>query len=194
MTDFVGIRYFVTGIARFGFWDALRRWWRYHLHPRNAIEWGVRKYHRWRLLDRRNKSWPRTVFAVNRDGDFFLVECPSCHATQGPWIISGCARCLEPGPHFHCDRCDIGFQVNLEDGVVRILDHRTGVPPLPTTLVRETSGTWHLGISRDAPWWWGRKELLRDLRDGKDAHGHAPYRVWPLPQSAPEGVPEAPAR
>lgn len=183
MRDFIGIRYFGYAIRHFGFWDALGRWWRYHLHPRNAVEWGQQKYRRWRLTDRRKKGWARTVFAVNRDGDFFLVECPSCHETQGPRLEEKCERCPTERRHFHCDRCEIGFSVDLEDGVAKILDHREGTPPLPTTMVREEpAGVLHLGIAPDAPWWWVRRELCRDFRNGKDAHGHQPYTTWPLPR------------
>ena len=71
------------GIARFGFWDAMFRTWVYHVHPKNGLDWLRNRIRRYHLTDRRNKkTYSRTVYAIDRDGDLYLVECPSCHDTQ----------------------------------------------------------------------------------------------------------------
>ena len=67
----------------------------------------------------------------------------------------------------------------LEDGLRVIYDHRNGNVLFPTTLVTDELKTLHLGIADDAPWWWPRRGLWRDLQpDGKDAHGHEAYKIW----------------
>jgi hypothetical protein len=136
-------------IARFGFWNAVYRTWVYHVHPRNGLEWLQDKIRNYHLKDRRKKRYGHTVYAVDRDGDLFLVECPSCHDTQSilfNWHYSeerdaegyrkgNAITEVVPPKTFQCYSCDIGFHVYLEDGLRRIIDHRDGVPPLPSRVV-----------------------------------------------------------
>ena len=186
--------YPLYAIARFGFWDAMFRTWVYHVHPKNALDWLQTQIRRYHLKDRRpKKGYSKTVYAVDRDGDLYLVECPQCHDTQSilfNWRYSeerdeegyrkGRAITeVVPPKTFQCYSCDIGFHVYLEDGLRFISDHRDGVPPLPSKVVWDDRGKIHLGISKDAPWWWNRREICRDLRDGKDAHGHHKYEIFP---------------
>ncbi len=190
--------YPLYAIARFGVADGLWRTWEYHLHPKNAWQWLRRRWRKFRLVDRRPKTWSRTVYAIDRDGDLFLVECPRCHATQHllfnldleqPWEERNgpTPRYFTetvPPKTFLCGACDIGFKVYLEDGIRQIRDHRKGVPPLPSVVVWDDNRTIHLGIAKDAPFWWQRREICRDLHDGKDAHGHKPYEIFPTESDA----------
>lgn len=180
--------YPLYGIARFGFWDAMWRTWVYHVHPKNSIEWLAKRIRAYHLIDRRKRGYGRTVYAVDRDGDLYLVECPQCHDTQSlffnrhtdeerVWFDESM-----PDRVFHCSRCSIIFSVYLEDGLRKIRDHRTGNPPIPTRVVRDDMGAYHLGISVEAPWWWKRYEIWPDLQNegkkaGYDAHGHYPYKI-----------------
>lgn len=188
--------YPLYSIARFGIVEGLSRFWTYHLHPRNAYHWAARQCRKYRLIDRREKKgWSRTVYAVDRDGDLFLVECPGCHQTQHLLFNLDLDQPYKerrikpkvwtdsvPPKTFQCSTCNIGFSVYLEDGIRRVRDHRDGTPPLPSTVVWDDQGTIHLGISASAPWWWKRREICRDLYDGKDAHGHYRYEVFPVKQ------------
>lgn len=186
------LHYLFYAIYRFGLAEGLIRYWKYELHPRNAWDWTKRRRRQYKLVDRRpKKSWHRTVYAVDRDGDLFLVECPQCHDTQSiifNWDYERQSTYVDsvPAKVFQCSMCSIGFRVYLEDGLRRIVDHRDGVPPLPSKVVWDDNRTIHLGISGDAPWWWRRREIERDLHDGKDAHGHKPYELVPVtPQASP---------
>lgn len=189
--------YPLYAIARFGFLDAMRRTWEYHLHPRNGWDLIRARYRRYKRVDRRpKKSWTLTVYAINRDGDYGIVECPQCHRTQHllfnldldqSWEQrnSGTPKVFTqsvPPKTFMCSGCSIGFRVHLEDGIRKIRDHRDGVPPFPATMVEDDNHKWHLGISADAPWWWNRRELYRDYnpKNGKDGHGHKPYEIFPV--------------
>jgi hypothetical protein len=160
------------------------RTWVYHVHPKNGFRWFQSRIRRYHLVDRRNKkTYSHAVYAVDRDGDLYLVECPKCHDTQHLIFNRKSEGRLYtnavPVNTFQCFLCDIGFWVYLEDGLREIKDHREGVPPLPSMVVRDDRGTIHLGIAKDAPWWWTRREICRDLHDGKDAHGHKRYEVFP---------------
>jgi hypothetical protein len=178
--------YPLYSIARFGVRNGLWRIWEYHLHPKNAWHWTLRRYRKLKLIDRRpKKGWNNTVYAVDRDGDLFLVECPKGHHTQHVffnWNYEEKKACTNsvPPKTFECLSCGIGFRVYLEDGLRRIRDHRDGTPPLPSMVVWDDNHELHLGISKDAPWWWKRREIYRDLHDGKDAHGHKPYEIFPI--------------
>lgn len=179
--------YFFYAKGRWGTAEAVKRVWRFHLHPRNIAHNIHDKYREWKLVDRREKkAWSRTVYAVDRDGDLYLVECPQCHDIQSVHMYSykeekPCWNCGKTGEtHFHCSRCSgMGFNVYLEDGLRKIEDHREGNVSLPSKLVWDDNNKIHLGISANAPWWWRRREVWRDLQaNGMDAHGHKPYVVW----------------
>lgn len=165
-----GAIYLVYACKRWGLLQGIRRWWEFHGSPLLWPKFIRRKYRHWKLIDRREKkTYSRTVYAINRDGDMYLVECPQCHNTQHLW--------KEQKKPFECNRCQIAFSVYTEDGVVRLKDHRAGNIPLPAVAVRDDQGTWHLGIAKDAPWWWTRRTVERDLHEGKDGHGHYPYEI-----------------
>lgn len=191
--------YFVYATKRWGLAEGVKRTWKHYVSPSAQLF----KYRQWaeerRRIDRREKkNYSRTVYAINRDGDMYVVECPSCNDHQGVW----CFRPSERSPdgsylreafcdicqsvrrmHFHCGRCGIGFDVHLEDGFCKIQDHRDGVPPFPTKLVIDDNGGYHMGISADAPWWWKRTDGYRDYNpeNGKDGHGHELYRIYRNP-------------
>lgn len=206
-----GWTYLPYAVERFGFFDGISRVWKWHASPTAQYQEFKRWLRRRSLIDRREKkSWSRQVYCIDRDGDFYLVECPQCHDTQGlwchrPWDIlteaqqeagikeAPCDSCGgEPKRiHFHCGRCGIGIIVYTEDGLRKMRDHRDGVPPLPTHAVCDEGGKWHLGIYADAPWWWTRREVCRDYNPetGKDAHGHERYKTFPnTPQQSPGGM------
>ena len=174
---FEGDTYFFYAIRRFGIADGLWRWWKYHGSPIAWLDVFERAWTRWGLRDHREKyRWgARTVYAVNRDGDLGLVECPKCRKFQDIWFE-------EEEKRFRCSICDIGFTVYLEDGLQKIRDHRNGNVPTPATALRDDAGILHLGITRDAPWWWRRVEVYRDFnaKTGKDGHGHHPYKIEAL--------------
>jgi len=123
--------------------------------------------------DRRLKrSHPLIKYAINRDGDLFFVECPICHRQD----------CLEPEDSrvrgvFRCQfrDCKHLFEVYTEDGVKTIFDHREGNLESKDILVLDGDKL-RAGINDDAPWWWRRYPIYRDLQEnGRDAHGHRPY-------------------
>lgn len=112
-------------------------------------------------------------WAINRDGDYYLVECPSCHRQ--------CISRDKAHGRFICSYCDIGFVVYTEDGAFSFRDYREGNVNFPANLVWDEAGNGYLGLTEDAPWWWRRRDIYRDLRkDGKDGHGHQLYETVPL--------------
>lgn len=194
-----GADYLVYAIKRWGWAKGLWLWFRWYGSP-HLIPYYIREsYRQWRLIDRRKKiPYSHTVYVVNRDGDLYLVECPRCHNTQtviayrchrsipmGDGISDPCFSCgKKDRTHFHCFHCysNFGWDVYLEDGLIECKDHRKGNPPNPCTVVRDDNKIYRLGIDKDAPWWWKRLSVWRDLNpeNGKDAHGHHPYEVWDI--------------
>ena len=182
--------YFRYAIKRFGFAEGLRRWWKYEASPMRWPRLIRERIQEYNLIDRREKcSYAHRTYAVDRDGDLYLMECPQCHQVQSVTVYhwqtdDPCHRCGKTGEtHFHCYHCsDIGFNVYLEDGLREILDHRTGNPPNPAKAVRDEQNKYRMGIDADAPWWWRRYEVWYDYnpKNGKDAHGHKPYVIWTI--------------
>ena len=162
--------YAIYAIKRFGFREGIKRTighigfiFSYEI-PQKIIDFKKR--------DRRKKSSGTTKYAINRDGDLFLVECPECHR-QHVWYEKG-----KKG--FECYKCRIIFSVYREDGVVKLVDFRKGdIQYFPRTAYREfyPDHLYVLGIEGDAPWWWGKKAIYRDLHDGMDAHRHRAYKI-----------------
>lgn len=182
--------YFFYATWRWGLAEGIKRYWTYHLHPRNIIERWARRYRVWKRIDRRDKQgYSRSVYAVDRDGDLYLVECPQCSRIDifFNWDYENKKAYTDtvPPKAFQCSMCEIGFTVYLEDGLRRLRDHRKGVPPLPSIVVWDDTGTCHLGIAKDAPWWWRRREIYRDYDPdtGKDGHGHYKYEIFPVKSS-----------
>lgn len=131
----------------------------------------------WIRKDRRPKTFCHVKFAVDRDGDLFIIECPKCHSQvyldkEGEW---GTFRCNYHG-------CRTLFQIYTEDGIRIIKDFRDGDLEKGAVLVYDNKELC-AGIDADAPWWWPRRYLSgRDLRpNGKDAHGHKAYQILPDP-------------
>jgi hypothetical protein len=185
-----GFNYLGYAVKRFGFADGVCRWWKYEASPMRwpgLIRDRIKEY---RLIDRREKcSYAHRSYAVDRDGDMYLIECPVCHQTQSVTVYllpedKPCHNCGKMGEtHFHCYHCsDFGFNVYLEDGLREILDHRTGNLPNPGIAVRDDQNKYRMGIDADAPWWWRRYEIYYDFNsaNGKDAHGHKPYVIWSI--------------
>lgn len=136
------------------------------------------RYRRWAQRDRR-KRWSGSgtrKYAINRDGDMFIVECPQCHREVG---LSYKKNRETRKASFVCSHCAVWISVYLEDGVVEMRDHRKGnIPERAIAAYDPGASIWRLGIGRDAPWWWTRRTICRDLQaSGKDAHGHKTYRV-----------------
>ncbi len=154
--------------------------WKRFFRQLSPLYW----YRRWQKQDHRPKrsgsAWLK--FAICRDGDLYLVECPECH-TQHVYYS-------ERNKRFVCTRCGVYFTVCTEDGVVKLYDHRNDDVRTPARAVYDLGAkVYRLGIAEDAPWWWEKKEVCRDLRDGRDAHGHAPYQIVgrdgdPAPETA----------
>lgn len=182
---FLGIGYLIWGWKnpKFTHTEAIRRWLRYEVGPALGGRPFRRAWKLWRAKDRRPKSsyaHMRTI--VNRDGDFFLMECPLCHSVD--------IRKDKEAGVFRCPWH--AFRAYPEDGVLDVRDFRNGpIVKWPMKAVQDpSSGKWYLGISADAPWWWRRREVCRDLQiNGKDAHGHRAYEVVALePPQYPSGL------
>ena len=187
-----GFRYLIYATKRWGLAMGLSRWWQYHGSPAawwDHLGFRIREY---KLVDRRKKrGYSVRVYAVDRDGDLYMVECPQRHQIQRVSVhrrkdsdgkpSDPCHDCENPNTHFHCFICEIGFGVYLEDGLRELKDFREGNPPLPTKIVIALgTNDRYMGITTDAPWWWTRREVYRDFNDenGKDGHGHKPYTMW----------------
>ena len=172
--EWAGNLYLLYAIHRFGWREGLCRFWTYSLSPVNLWNWTRDKYAAWRLVDRRRKlnGCCRNVYLVNRDGDLGAVECPECHRLQGLGFD-------KISYLFECSYCGILFKVYLEDGLIKVRDHREGNIPLPGRCVEDDKGDYHLGIDKDAPWWWRRSRIYRDYnpKNGLDGHGHKPYDI-----------------
>lgn len=150
-------------------------WWDYQRRQ---------EYKRMTKDTRPKRSYSSYRWAISRDGDYHLPECPNCHTMQ-LWFD-------EETRKYICSKCQAEIMVYLEDGVVRVEDHRDENPEFPTLMVQDDAGQWHMGITNDAPWWWRRRRVYRDLHHGKDAHQHQYYVMTPLPkQHIGECQPEA---
>lgn len=162
--------YLFYAIKRFGLRDGIGRWLRYDVRRLVTGETLRRKMKRWQLVDRRKKaSYAHTKSAINRDGDLYLVECPVCGSQE---VIRARDK-----TYFVCGR-DHRFRVYTEDGVVKLKDHRKGnIERFPVKVVYDEAHTARLGLEKDAPWWWRRVSIHRDLHNGKDAHSHHKYEV-----------------
>lgn len=163
--------YLLYSIKRWGIGKGLSMWWEFQASPQAISKSLKRKYKLWKLTDRRKKrNWSRKVYAANRDGDYYLIECPECHDQQRFYYV-------KENHNFECG-CGVIFQVYLEDGLLEIEEHRDGNLLLPTKMVQDDMGHWHTGITVDAPWWWTRRDLYPDLQEnGKDGHGHYEYKI-----------------
>ena len=144
------------------------------LGPVNLWERAKHKYGAWKRKDRREKyldGW-HTVHLVIRDGDLGIIECPKCNLFQNLCYYKGTGN-------FTCFECDLVFHVYLEDGLVYVRDHREGNVLTPADIVEDDSGTYHMGLTPGAPWWWRKHEACRDYNpeDGMDGHGHEPYEI-----------------
>jgi hypothetical protein len=121
----------------------------------------------------RRKYGPNIKFAINRDGDLFVVECPVCHRQDGleseDERVKGVFRC-------RLSTCNTLFDVYPEDGIKAIFDFREGDLEKGSALVWD-NGKLCAGINEDAPWWWQRDYIQnKDLQStGFDAHGHRLY-------------------
>lgn len=162
--------YAIYAIRRFGLYEGIKRTIGHIKFIFSyEIPYSIKTF---KKRDRRKKSWGTTKYAINRDGDLFLVECPECHS-QYVWFVEG-------SKVFECYKCRIRFSVYREDGVVRLVDFRKGnIQYFPRTAYRDfyPDHFYTLGIEGDAPWWWGKKAVYRDLHDGMDAHRHQPYKI-----------------
>ena len=186
---FLGLPYFLYAWSRWGIREGVSRWWEFEGWPRLKGERLRRRYRRWKRRERRPKSYANSKTAINRDGDFYLVECPECHS-QDIW-------CDRETWLFHCKYMHgRAFRVYTEDGVVKMLDHRDGdIPHFPTMAAHDPgANVWRLGLRKeDHPWWWTRRKVYRDLHGGKDAHGHRAYEPVEIPTGDGCDQCEAPA-
>ncbi len=175
--------YAVYAIKRFGWVEGIKRT---ICHIKFIFSYEIPySIETFKKRDRRKKAWGLTKWAINRDGDFFLVECPKCHTQHVSYLKS---RKL-----FECYKCKIIFSVYREDGVVKIIDHRKGnIKDFPRTSYRDIyPDSFHrLGIEGDAPWWWRKKAVYRDLHDGMDAHRHKPYKIIEQTKEIDESSPQ----
>ena len=162
--------YAIYAIKRFGFWEGIKRTIG---HIKFIFTYEIpHKFITFKKRDRRKKAWGITKYAINRDGDLFLVECPQCHRQ--------CIQFVEKKKIFECYKCRIRFSVYREDGIVRLVDFRKGnIQHFPRTAYRDIDSEkfYRLGIENDAPWWWRKKAIYQDLHNGMDAHGHKPYKI-----------------
>ena len=123
---------------------------------------------------------------VNRDGDKYYIECPKCHGLE-----------LASRRMFSCKGCFTHFELYLEDGYVRkSVDVESG------SLNAYSDEISYIELEPDdyfAKVLYGRndhekplKELMekypdmkicrikKDLRNGKDAHGHEKYERFAI--------------
>jgi hypothetical protein len=150
----------------------IKRWWKHFASPyaivRYWILWFTLLFQEYKKVDRRKKmEGASNVWLINRDGDYFVPECPTCHTTHLCFV--------KEKSYFECYMCSQFVSIYLEDGIILALDHRRGNIPLPTYVVIDDNNKWHIGIEEEAPSWWQRREIYRDLHNGKDAHGHHYY-------------------
>jgi len=169
--------YLFYAVRRFGLADGLRRFLVYSVWPILVLRAPRRAFQRWLKRDRRERlrGYWNSKWAINRDGDLFLVECPVCHDQYVHYFQDERVFACSGGMGHR-------FRVHLEDGVRQLIDHRRdNIVHFPAVAVYDDAAkTYHLGISKDAPWWWKRKEVYRDLRpDGYDGHKHKLYELLP---------------
>lgn len=144
------------------------------------------KWRRWQRKDRREHGYGDTKYAINRDGDLYLVICPNCGWQN---VDFDTAQRLFQCPY---STCSAKFRVYTEDGVVKLVDHRRGEIRLPAIAVYDPGcKVYRLGVVEEAPWWWSRREVWPDLKpNGMDAHGHHPYEIVSIGQEEPRNLPE----
>ena len=152
--------------------EKVRRILHYGVWPLVTLVGPRARLGRWLKLDRRPRGYGDTKYAINRDGDLFLVICPMCsYQHVGFNAVPATFQC----PYAPCSTT---FRVYTEDGVIRLVDHRRGDVALPAVAVYDPAvKVYRLGVDADAPWWWKRREVHLDLYEGVDAHGHEPYLI-----------------
>ena len=133
------------------------------------------------------------LFVVNREGDKYYIECPECHSTN-----------IQSRRFFSCCKCHTHFQAYLEDGfsIHRVLMQGGSIntnEEIKLVYLKPSDYFCHIIYGRN-----DRPEIIdkikakhpeakivkiaRDLRRGKDAHGHSRYnRFVMIPLSVSDG-------
>lgn len=133
---------------------------------------------------REQRHHPNIKYAIDRDGDLYIVECPVCHMEDALYWNA-------KEELFECERgmhCQAKFKVYTEDGVFKFLDHRNGDIPYKNYVVFKIDNEWHAGINEKVFWFFPKRNLYhRDLvkERGKDAHGHDYYLILPALPNQP---------
>lgn len=112
-----------------------------------------------------------SLLAANRDGDLFYAECPECHGVD-----------LKSKRIIMCRDCGQHFIMYFEDGFLQFDVMNSGGSfhrDKEARIIRlEKNGNWYAPFPRHDIASMNpveQKVLYRDLRNGKDAHGHAEY-------------------
>ncbi len=128
----------------------------------------------------------QSIYAANRDGDLFYIECPSCHSTD-----------LNTKRIMSCRKCHTHFSLYLEDGFQTFpaITQSGSINPLhggnEIKLAKLKPGDYFLTniLGRNVTRIDELKakypdlkivKLGRDLSNGTDAHGHAEYKRFVL--------------
>jgi hypothetical protein len=134
--------------------------------------------------NRPRRHSPRVKYAIDRDGDLFIVECPVCHYENGLYWNS-------EEKFFECERgvhCQAKFKVYTEDGIIKFLDHKEGDIPYKNYTIFKIDSEWHAGINEEVFWFFPKRVLYRRdlvLNNGKDSHGHDYYLILPTLPNQP---------
>jgi len=123
----------------------------------------------------------QTLITVNRDGDWFYVECPRCHGTDlhRDWYVA-------------CRNCHTFFDLNPEDGLKTIqvanqYGHVSAYEDIKLVKLDPNDDQYKIIYGRNKDRLQELKEkypnleiriMERDLRNGKDAHGHSQYHRY----------------
>jgi len=132
-------------------------------------------------------SHAQTLLAINRDGDKYYVECPSCNSTS-----------LNKNTLLSCKTCHTHFQPYYEDGLIsynvdtesngingsmgeiKILEVKPDAY-FKQILLGRNDYPEHLEKLREKYPDMKVIKLSKDLQpDGKDAHGHEKYKRYAL--------------
>ena len=129
----------------------------------------------------------RKLAVINRDGDKYYAECPSCHSTDlnGQRLLS-CKSChthfqayYEDGFHFMNVDTDHG-SISSSSGEVKVIELE---PDAYFKKILHGRNDYPEHIDKLRVKYPDMKilKIARDLgKDGKDAHGHAKYKRFAL--------------
>ena len=126
------------------------------------------------------------LIVVDRDGDRFYVECPSCHSTDlNTRRLLSCRSCHTHFQPYYEDGCDT-FYVDTDSGTINGYGNEISIVELhkgayfKKILHGRNNNQETLDELRKVYPDMKIIRLGRDLRDGKDCHGHSEYKRFAL--------------